>query len=97
MELQAQQYAETELATMTLNKVQTTYQTQLMHYKSQEAVTTGLIKKLKDERQAAEDQSKMGLGQIREIVRAWRNRMKRMIEERSVQSWSKWAKHVAEL
>ena len=75
-----------------LNKVQKTYQTQLMHYKSQEAVTTSLIKKLKEERQAAEDKSKMGLGQIRDIVRAWKDRTKRL-----VQWWSRWAKQAAEL
>ena len=36
MELQLEQYAEMEHATMVVNKVQTTYQTQIMHYKSQE-------------------------------------------------------------
>mgnify|MGYP000580166517 CR=1 FL=1 len=35
MALQEQHHAEIERATMVLNKVQTTYQTQLMHYKSQ--------------------------------------------------------------
>ena len=49
MELQMQHYAETESATMALNKVQTTYQTQIVHYKSQEAATASLIKKLKEE------------------------------------------------
>ena len=52
LELQKQHYAEMERATMALNKVQT-YQTQLVHYKSQEAATVSLIKKLKEERQAA--------------------------------------------
>ena len=48
MALQEQHHAEIERATMVLNKVQTTYQTQLMHYKSQEAPTARLIKQLKD-------------------------------------------------
>ena len=70
MELQMQHYAETKRATIALNKVQTTYQTQIVHYKSQEAATASLIKKLKEERQVAEDKSKMGLGRIRDIVLA---------------------------
>ena len=60
-DIQAQHYAETERATMTLQRVQTTYQNQLLHYKDQEVVTANLIKQLKDERQAAEDKSKMRL------------------------------------
>ena len=39
----------------------------------------------------------MGLEWIRFIVQAWRNRTKSLIEDRSIQWWSKWAKHVAEL
>ena len=50
MELQMQHYAEMEHPTMVLNKLQTTYQTQIVHYKIQEAATTSLIKKLKEER-----------------------------------------------
>ena len=97
MELHAQHYAETERATMTLQRVQTTYQNQLLHYKEHEAVTTKLIKQLKDDRQAAEDKSKMGLERIRFIVQAWRNKIKRLIEDNSVQWWSKWAKHTTDL
>ena len=63
-----------------------------MHFKSQEATTTSLINKLKEEQQAAEDKSKMGLGQIWDIVLAWRDRTKRLVEESSVQWWSRWAK-----
>ena len=73
MELTQQHYEQTERATMALNKVQTTYQTQFMHYKSQEAATACLIKQLKDEKQAAENKSKMGLGRIRDLVRTWRD------------------------
>ena len=68
-----------------------------MHYKDQEVVTANLIKQLKDERQAAKYKSKMGLERIWHIVQAWRNRTKCMIKESSIQWWSKWAKHVAEL
>ena len=36
----------------------------------------------------------MELGRIRTIVLTWRNRMKRLVEESSVQWWTKWAKQV---
>ena len=44
-----------------------------------------------------EDKSKRGSGRIRDIVLTWRDRTKRLVEESSVQWWSKWAKQVAEL
>ena len=50
-----------------------------------------------EERQATEDKSKMGLGRIRNIVLAWRDRTKRMVEESLVQWWSKWAMQAPEL
>ena len=97
MELHKQHYEEKERATMTLQRVQSTYQNQLSHYREQEAATAKLIEQLKNERQAAEDKSKMGLERISLIVQAWRNRTKRLIEESSVQWWSKWGKHTTEL
>ena len=97
MELHKQQYEEKERATMTLQRVQTTYQSQLTHYRDQEAATAKLIEQLKNEWQAAEDKSKMGLERINLIVQAWRNRTKHLIEESSVQWWSKWGKHMADL
>ena len=57
----------------------------------------GLKKKLKEEKQVAEDKSKMGLDQICAIVLAWKERTKSMIGESSVQWWSKWAQQAAEL
>ena len=77
--------------------MQSTYQNQLTHYKEQEAVMVKLIKQLKVERQAVEDKSKMGLERIRFIVQAWRNRIKHLIEDSSMQWWEKWAKHTTEL
>ena len=50
MELSRQHHEETEHATMVMNKVQTTYETQLRHYKGQEEATGRLITQLKDER-----------------------------------------------
>ena len=85
MELHKQHYEEKERATMTLQRLQSTYQNQLLHYREQEAATTKLIEQLKNERQGAEDKSKVGLEQISLIVQAWRNRTKRLIEDSSVQ------------
>ena len=97
MDLHKQQYEEKETTTMTLHRLQSTYQNSLLHYKEQEAATEKLIEQLKNERQAAEDKSKMGLDRISCIVQAWRNRTKSLIEESFVQWWSKWGKHTAEL
>ena len=85
LELQMQHHAEMECATLTLQRVQKTYQNQLLRYQDQEVVTANLIKQLKDEWQAAEDKSKIGLERIRHIVQAWRNHTKRLIEESSMQ------------
>ena len=52
---------------------------------------------MKEERQAAEDKSKMGLNRIRGIVLTWRNQTKRLIEESLVKWWSKWAQRASEL
>ena len=97
MELNRQHYEERERAKMALNRVQTTYQTQFLEYEVQAQATAGLIKKLKEEKQVAEDKSKMGLSRIYAIVLAWKERTKSMIGESSVQWWSKWAQQAAEL
>ena len=97
MELHKQLYEEKERATVTLQKLQGSYQNSLMHYKEQDAATTKLIEQLKNKRHATEDKSKMGLDRINCIVQAWRNQTKSLIEESSVQWWSKWGKHTAEL
>ena len=68
-----------------------------MQFKGQAEATSILIKQLKDEKQAAEDKSKMELGRIRDIVLTWRDRTKRLVEESLVQWWSNWAKLAAEL
>ena len=97
MELHKQHYEEKERETMTLQRMQSTYQNQLSHYREQETSTTQLIEQLKDERQAVEDKSKMGFERISFIVQAWRNQTKCLIEDNSLQWWPKWGKHTAEL
>ena len=69
----------------------------MLQYEGQAQATASLIKKLKEERQAAEDKSKVGLNRIRGIVLTWRNQTKRLIEESLVQWWSKWAQRASEL
>ena len=97
MELHKQHHEETERATMVLQRMQSTYKNQLSHYREQNAATVLLIKQIKDERQAAENKSEMGLARIQCILGAWQNKTKRLIDERSMQWWAKWAKHMAEL
>ena len=58
---------------MVLQKLQSTYQGQLSHYKEQEEDTIKIIKQLKEERQAAEIKSQMGMQRIQCILRAWLN------------------------
>ena len=97
MELTRQHHEEMERAKMALNRVQTTYQTQLMQYQGQAEATTILIKQLKDEKQAAEDKSKMELGRIRDIVLTWRDRTKTKIDDCSATMWNQWSWQAVEL
>ena len=60
MELHKLQHEEKERATMTLQKLQSTYQKSLSHYKEQEAATAKLIEQLKKELQLAEDKIQDG-------------------------------------
>ena len=55
MELHKQHYEEKERETMTLQRMQSTYQNQLSHYRDQEVAMAKLIEQLKNEQQAAED------------------------------------------
>ena len=82
---------------MVLQKLQSTYQGQLTHYKEQEADTVRIIKQLKEERQDAEMKSQMGMDRIQRILRGWLNQTKRLIDESSMRWWTKWAQNTAEL
>ena len=64
MELNKKHYEEVEWAKMALDIVQTTYQTQLVSYEVQAQATATLIKKLKEDKQVAEDKTKLGVGRI---------------------------------
>ena len=65
---------------MALDRVQATYQTQLLEYGEHARDTIALIKKLKEEKQRAEDSTKLGVGRIRAILVAWKEGTKRNID-----------------
>ena len=75
---------------MAPDSVQTAYQTQLLECRVRAQATVALIKKLKEEKQAIEDKSKLGLNQIRDILLAWKERTKRMIDESSIEWLTMW-------
>ena len=65
MELISQHYQELERSKLVLDSVQTTYRTQLMEYEVQAKATTNLIKQLKNEKEATQDKTKLGIKRIR--------------------------------
>ena len=60
MESTKKHYYEVERAKMVLDKLQTIYQTKLLEYEVQAQDTTTILKKLKDEKQASENSTKLG-------------------------------------
>ena len=96
-ELLRQQQAEKERAAEVLQRLQTTYQGQLTRYREQAEDTANLIKQLKEERQVVESRAQMGASRIQDIMRAWLNQTKSLIDNGSVKWWTKWATNAAEL
>ena len=76
MESTKKHYYEVERAKMVLDKLQTTYQHQVIEYEGQEQAVAAVIQKLRNERQVAEDIAKFGVEWIRSMVTAWRNQTK---------------------
>ena len=97
MELVSQHYNEVERSKVLLDRVQTTYQTNLMEYEIQVKATTNLIKQLKSEQEATDVKVKMGIKRIRMIVGAWRNQTKTRIINCSTVVWHHWLKQAAKL
>ena len=60
MESTKKHYYEVERAKMVLDKLQTIFQTKLLEYEVQAQDTTTILKKLKDEKQASENSTKLG-------------------------------------
>ena len=74
MELNKKHYEEVERAKMVLDKLQTTYQHQVIEYEGQAHAAAAVIQRLKNEKQATEDSAKLGVERIKSMMMAWRNR-----------------------
>jgi hypothetical protein len=96
-ELLKQQQAERDRAAAVLQKLQTTYQGQLTHLREQAEDTATLIKQMKEERQEVERRAQMGASRIQDIMRAWLNQTKSLIEDSSIKWWTSWTRNAAEL
>ena len=70
LELNKKHYEDAEWAKRVLNKLQTTYQHQVIEYEGQAQVAVAVILRLKSEKQAAEESAKLGVDRIRHIMSA---------------------------
>ena len=70
LELNKKNYDNVEWANLVLNKLQTTYQHQVIEYEGQAQVAVAVILRLKSEKQAAEESAKLGVDRIRHIMSA---------------------------
>ena len=80
---------------MALDRVQTTYQTQLLNSEVQVQDTATIIKKMKDEKKVVEDSIKLGMEQILMIVTAWKNWTKANIDDYSMTVWTQRSQQAA--
>ena len=84
MELQLEHYAETELSHDGFKQSANNLSDTDYALQKPRAAAASLIKNLKEERETAGDKSKWDLEWIRDIVLAWGDRTKRLVEESSV-------------
>ena len=87
---------EAERAKLVLNKLQTTYQHQVIEYEGQAQVVVAVILRLKSEKQVVEDNAKLEV-ERRNIMSAWRDRTRTSIDACSVELWKQWSQQAAEL
>ena len=90
-------YEEVERAKLVLNKLQTTYQHQVIEYERQAQSTAVVIQRLKSEKQVVEDSTKLGVERIRSMMAAWRNWTRTSIDDCSAELWMQWSQQAAEL
>ena len=88
---------ETERAKLVLDKLQTTYQHQVIEYEVQAEAAAAFIQRLKNEKKVAKDSEKLGVERIRSMMTAWQNRSKTSIDDYSVELWMQWSQQAAEL
>ena len=87
LELNRKHYEDAKLVKLVLNKLQTTYQHQVIEYERQAQSTAVVIQRLKSEKQVAEENVKLRMEWIRSVMAAWRNRTKTRIEDFLVELW----------
>ena len=97
LELNRKHYEDAERAKLVLNKLQTTYQHQVIEYESQAQVVAAVITRLKGEKQEAEESAKLGVDRIRHIMSTWWDRTKTSINACSVELWKEWSQQAAKL
>ena len=74
-----------------------TYQKQVVEYESQAQAATGVIIRLRQEKQEAHERAQLGVDRIRHIMSAWRDRTRTSINECSEKVWKEWSQQAAEL
>ena len=74
-----------------------TYQKQVVEYESQAEAATGIIIRLRHEKQHAHARAQLGMDRIRHIMSAWRDRTRTSINECSEKVWKEWSQQAAEL
>ena len=97
LELNKKNYDNVEWANLVLNKLQTTYQHQVIEYECQDQVVAAVIIRLKGEKQEAEDSSKLGVDRIRHIMSAWWDRTRTSINACLAELWKEWSQQAAKL
>ena len=67
----------------------------MIEYEAQAQAIAALIQKLKNEKQVAEDNTKLGVERIRSMMMTWRNRKKTSIDDCSAELWMQWSLQTA--
>ena len=93
LELNRKHYEDAERAKLVLNKLQTTYQHQVIEYERQAQSTAVVIQRLKSEKQVVEDSTKLGVERIRSMMAAWRNWTRTSIDDCSAELWMQWSQN----
>ena len=91
LELNKKHYEDAEWAKRVLNKLQTTYQDQVIEYEGKAQVVAVVIIRLKNEKQEAEESAKLGIDLIRHKMSAWRDRTRISINACSAKLWKEWS------
>ena len=69
----------------------------MIEYEGQAQAVVAIIQRLKNEKQVTEESAKLGVERIKSMVKTWRNRTKKSIDDCSTQLWMQWLQQAAEL